>query len=49
MDSLRKIQENYRELVEYTNSIILRWDREGKITFLNKFGQTFFDWIFQVC
>jgi two-component system, cell cycle sensor histidine kinase and response regulator CckA len=42
MDSLRKIQENYRELVEYTNSIILRWDREGKITFLNKFGQTFF-------
>ncbi len=42
MDSLRKIQENYRELVEYTNSVILRWDREGKITFLNKFGQDFF-------
>ncbi|MFA6222928.1 MAG: PAS domain S-box protein [Desulfomonilaceae bacterium] len=42
MDSLRKIQDNYRELVEYTNSVILRWDREGKITFLNKFGQDFF-------
>jgi two-component system, cell cycle sensor histidine kinase and response regulator CckA len=42
MDSLRKIQQNYRELVEYTNSVILRWDREGKITFLNKFGQDFF-------
>lgn len=42
LNALRKIQENYRELVEHTNSIILRWDREGKITFLNRFGQTFF-------
>jgi PAS domain S-box-containing protein len=42
LNELRNIQENYRELVEYTNSIIVRWDIEGKITFLNKFGQTFF-------
>ena len=41
-DTLQKIQNNYIELVELTNSIILRWDPKGRITFLNKFGQTFF-------
>jgi len=28
--------------VEHANSIILRWTRDGKITFLNEFGQRFF-------
>lgn len=42
LNELKNIRDYYRELVEYTNSIIVRWDREGKITFLNKFGQTFF-------
>jgi PAS domain S-box-containing protein len=37
-DSERK----YRELVELANSIILRWDASGRITFLNEFGQRFF-------
>jgi PAS domain S-box-containing protein len=32
----------YRELVEHANSIILRWTRDGKITFLNEFGMQFF-------
>ncbi len=32
----------YRELVMLANSIILRWSRDGRITFLNEFGQRFF-------
>jgi PAS domain S-box-containing protein len=35
-------ERKYRELVEYANSIILRWNAEGEITFLNEFGQHFF-------
>lgn len=41
----KKLQENerkYRELVQNANSIILRWNREGEVTFLNEFGQKFF-------
>jgi len=36
--ALRRTQEEYRELVENANSIILRWNRDGLITFLNEFG-----------
>lgn len=35
-------EQKYRELVEHANSIILRWDGAGKITFLNEFGQRYF-------
>ncbi len=35
-------ERKYRELVEHANSIILRWTRDGRITFLNEFGQRFF-------
>ncbi len=35
-------ERNYRELVEHANSIILRWNAEGHITFLNEFGLRFF-------
>jgi len=35
-------ERKYRELVEHANSIILRWNAEGRITFLNEFGQQFF-------
>jgi PAS domain S-box-containing protein len=41
----KKLQESerkYRELVQNANSIILRWNREGEITFMNEFGQKFF-------
>jgi PAS domain S-box-containing protein len=44
-ESARALQESerkYRELVENANSIILRWTREGRVTFLNEFGQRFF-------
>lgn len=39
---LTESERKYRELVECANSIILRWTREGRITFLNEFGQRFF-------
>jgi PAS domain S-box-containing protein len=41
----QKIQESekkYRELVESANSIIMRRDIEGNITFFNEFAQNFF-------
>jgi PAS domain S-box-containing protein len=41
-DRLAESEQKYRELVEHANSIILRWNSEGRITFLNEFGQRFF-------
>ncbi len=41
----KKVAESelkYRELVEHANSIILRWNSDGRISFLNEFGQQFF-------
>lgn len=40
--ALKESENKYRELVEDANSIILRWTREGEITFLNGFGLKFF-------
>jgi PAS domain S-box-containing protein len=41
-EALRKNEAKYRELVENANSIILRRDPEGRITFFNEFAQRFF-------
>lgn len=41
-EALRKSEERYRELVEHANSIILRWDKNGLITFFNEYAQHFF-------
>jgi PAS domain S-box-containing protein len=41
-EALRASEHKYRELVENANSIILRWNSRGDITFLNEFGQKFF-------
>jgi len=41
-DRLAESERRYRELVEHANSIILRWNSAGHITFLNEFGQRFF-------
>ncbi len=35
-------EEQYRELVENANSAILRWNRDGAITFFNEYAQRFF-------
>ena len=40
--ALRDSEQKYRELVELANSIILRWNAEGIITFVNEFGLRFF-------
>ena len=40
--ALRDSEQKYRELVQYANSIILRWTRDGRVLFLNEFGQRFF-------
>ena len=39
---LRENEAKYRELVENANSIILRFDTTGRITFFNEFAQMFF-------
>jgi len=40
--ALAQSEKKYRELVESANSIILRLDMEGKITFINRFAEEFF-------
>ena len=39
---LQESEKKYRELVQNTNSIILRMDVNGRITFFNEFAQKFF-------
>jgi len=41
-DKLRESEKKYRELVENANSIVLRMDINGRITFFNEFAQKFF-------
>lgn len=41
-EALRLSEEKYRHLVENANSIILRMDKTGKVTFFNEFAQRFF-------
>ncbi|MEN6609379.1 MAG: PAS domain S-box protein [Methanoregulaceae archaeon] len=41
-ETVRESESNYRELVENANTIILKWDRQGNITFFNEYAQRFF-------
>ncbi len=41
-EALRASEEKYRELVQNANSIILRMDVAGNVTFFNEFAQKFF-------
>ena len=43
---LDESEQKYGELVESANSIILRWNAQGYITFLNSFGLQFFGYSF---
>ena len=43
-ETLIASERKYREVVTLANSIILRWTLDGRITFLNEFGQKFFDY-----
>jgi diguanylate cyclase (GGDEF)-like protein/PAS domain S-box-containing protein len=42
VDRLCAEGERYREIVETANSIVLRWDPQGRVVFLNGYGQEFF-------
>ncbi len=39
---LRAAEATYREIVHRTNTIVLRWDPEGRVIFLNDYGQRLF-------
>src|SRR5258706_6233923 len=39
---LRAAEVSYREIVDRTNAIVLRWDPEGRVIFLNEFGLRLF-------
>ena len=39
---LRRTELAYRDIVDRTNAIVLRWDPEGRIIFMNDFGQRLF-------
>ncbi len=41
-EALKKSEEKYRELVDNANSIILKMDNVGNMTFFNEFAQKFF-------
>lgn len=41
-EALRNSEAKYRELVQNANSIILRMDMRGNVTFFNEFAQRFF-------
>jgi PAS domain S-box-containing protein len=40
--AVRESETKYRELVENANSAIVRWTRDGRITFFNEYAQRFF-------
>jgi PAS domain S-box-containing protein len=40
--TLRRSEERYRDLVQNANSAIIRWNRDGSITFFNEYAQRHF-------
>ncbi|MGB3264005.1 MAG: PAS domain S-box protein [Microcoleus sp.] len=44
-EKLRASEAKYRQLVENANSIIVKLDSEGKITFFNEFAENFFGYL----
>jgi PAS domain S-box-containing protein len=40
--ALRQSELRYRELVQNANSAIIRWTRDGTVTFFNEYAQSFF-------
>ena len=39
---LESAERAYREIVNRTNAIVLRWDPQGRVLFMNDFGQRLF-------
>lgn len=44
-ERIKQSERHYRELVEQTNSFILRWKRDGTITFANTYACEFFGFL----
>ena len=42
---IRESGEKYRDLVETANSIIMKWDKTGTITFVNDYAEKFFGYL----
>jgi two-component system, cell cycle response regulator len=42
LDELRRAEGTAREIVDRINAIVLRWDPQGRIRFMNDFGQHLF-------
>jgi two-component system, cell cycle response regulator len=42
LSRLQAAERAYREIVHRTNAIVLRWDPQGRILFMNDFGQRLF-------
>ena len=43
-EALRESEEQYRQLVQSANSAIIRWRRDGTISFFNEYAERFFGW-----
>jgi PAS domain S-box-containing protein len=43
--ALQERERQYRDLVQIANCIILRWDTQGNIIFINQYGAEFFCWL----
>jgi PAS domain-containing protein len=44
-NALLETETRYRNIVDYSTSIILEWDTDGNILFLNKYGLDFFGYL----
>ncbi len=44
LEALRGSEARYRELVESANSAIIRWSRDGTLSYFNEYAQRLFGW-----
>jgi PAS domain S-box-containing protein len=42
--ALRESEQRYRELVQSANSAIIRWTRDGTLTYFNRYAERLFGW-----
>lgn len=42
INQLNSSEKKYRELIQHANFVILRWDKDGRILYLNEYGRRLF-------